>query len=168
MRTITLTPWQLATIVLAILALGLGFWAGSLRSDVGRLQSDLDTANQTISDLRSNASATVYQLIPTDTAPAESSGQAWFSLSGSGVITVFNMPQPGSNEIYQIWYISDDPKHPTPGGTFQVDEHGQGYAIIPADTGGITAIAVSLEPGEGSETPSGPYLLQSDVSEYRG
>lgn len=154
---------------LAVLLLaGMVIWNVNLRNDVADLEGQLDRIGEENSTLRASANATVYQLLPTEDAPPNAHAQAWFSVQGSGVLSVANMPEPGEGSMYQLWYITDSPTNPVPGGTFTVDGTGQGFMLIPADVDGVTSIAVSLEPEGGSAAPTGAILLSSDISDARG
>lgn len=143
-------------------------WNINLRSDVTNLEGEIETVRGENSSLRESANATVYQLLPTEDAPENSHAQAWFSIQGSGVLSVANMPQLEEGSVYQFWYMTDSPTAPVPGGTFTVDGNGQGFMLIPPDVDGVTSIAVSIEPEGGSSTPTGAILLTSEVSEARG
>ncbi len=154
--------------VVALLLLGMTIWIVNLRGDVADLQRDVDRIQGENSTLRASANATVYQLLPTEDAPPNANAQAWFSVQGSGVLSAANLPQPGDGSVYQLWYITDSPTNPVPGGTFSVDRTGQGFMLIPADVDGVTSIAISLEPEGGSASPTGAILLTSDVSDARG
>lgn len=157
----------LAGMVVLLLA-GMVIWNVNLRNDVADLEGQLDRIGEENSTLRASANATVYQLLPTEDAPPNAHAQAWFSVQGSGVLSVANMPEPGEGSMYQLWYITDSPTNPVPGGTFTVDGTGQGFMLIPADVDGVTSIAVSLEPEGGSAAPTGAILLSSDISDARG
>lgn len=152
----------------ALVLLGMTIWVGNLRGDVADLQREVGRIQDQNSTLRASANATVYQLLPTRDAPTNANAQAWFSVQGSGVLSAANLPQPEDGSVYQLWYITDSPTKPVPGGTFSVDRTGQGFMLIPADVDGVTSIAISLEPEGGSASPTGAILLTSDVSDARG
>lgn len=160
--------WPIITGVVLAALLGTMIWNVNLRGDVGALEEDLAAAVNDNASLRESANATVYQLTPTQDGPENAHAQAWFTVQGSGVLSVANMPTPGEGRIYQLWYITDSPTTPIPGGTFPVDGTGQGFMLIPADVGAISSIAISEEPAGGSQAPSGPILLVSEVSGARG
>lgn len=152
----------------ALLLVGMVIWNVNLRNDVSDLEGRLERIQGENSTLRASANATVYQLLPTEDAPPNAHAQAWFSVQGSGVLSVANMPALEEGTVYQLWYIIDSPTNPVPGGTFTVDGTGQGFMLIPADVDGVTSIAISLEPEDGSESPTGAILLSSDISDARG
>ncbi len=155
-----------AALIVALVAMI--FWNISLRNDVGTLEQQIESIRGENSSLRESANATVYQLLPTENAPANAHAQAWFSIQGSGVLSVANLPPLGDGTVYQFWYVTDSPTNPVPGGTFTVDDNGQGFMLIPPDVDGVTSIAISLEPEGGSASPTGAILLTSDVSDARG
>ena len=152
----------------AIALVGMLVWNVNLRGEVQDLRQELDSIRTENSSLRESANATVYQLLPTADAPQNAHAQAWFSIQGSGVLSVANMPPLEDGTTYQFWYVTDSPNAPIPGGTFAVDGNGQGFMLIPADVDGVTSIAVSIEPEGGSSAPTGTILLSSDVSDARG
>lgn len=151
-----------------LLVAGMAIWNVNLRNDVSDLEGRLENVQEENTTLRASANATVYQLLPTQDAPQNAHAQAWFSVQGSGVLSVANMPELVGGTAYQLWYITDSPTNPVPGGTFTVDGTGQGFMLIPADVTGVTSIAVSTEPEGGSSSPTGAILLSSDVSDARG
>ncbi len=143
-------------------------WNINLRGNINALEEQLSSVVIDNAALRENANATVYQLTPTSDAPDNAQAQAWFSVQGSGVLSVANLPVLSEGLSYQLWYSTDSPTTPIPGGTFRVDDTGQGFMLIPSDVGTIASIAITEEPVEGSQAPSGPILLASDVSAARG
>lgn len=164
---IPLLPWSIAS-ALAIAAIVLSIWNVDVRGDRDRVQERLATALQDNAILRQQANATAYQLTRTEQGPANASGTAFFSLSGSGVLTVANLPQPESGRVYQLWYLAGPMNPPIPGGAFATDAQGVGFMLIPSDVGQFNEIGISIEPEGGSAAPTGPMLLTSAVSGARG
>lgn len=160
--------WPVATAVALIALLGMLIWNINLRGDIDGLEQQLSSMVGENASLRESANATVYQLTPTSNGPANAHAQAWFSVQGSGVLSAANLPVLSGGRTYQLWYMTDSPTTPIPGGTFRVDDTGQGFMLIPSDVGVITSIAITEEPVGGSQAPSGPILLASDVSGARG
>lgn len=148
--------------------LGMIIWNVSLRGDVRQVEKELTAATLDAASLRERANATVYQLVSTGEGPDNANGQAWFSVQGSGVLSVANMPVLPEGSTYQLWYGTDSPTSPIPGGTFTVSETGQGFMLIPADVRVISSISITQEPEGGSQTPGSPALLESDVDGARG
>jgi hypothetical protein len=161
-------PFLIASGILAVALVAMVIWNINLRGDVDGLGREIENIRGENTSLRESANATVYQLLPTGDAPTNAHAQAWFSIQGSGVLSVANMPPLEDGTVFQFWYVTDSPNQPVPGGTFTVDGNGQGFMLIPADVDGVTSIAVSIEPEGGSASPTGPILLTSDVSDARG
>jgi Anti-sigma-K factor rskA len=159
---------QALTIAGVALLAAMIVWNLGLRNDVSDLEDRLASVESENATIRASANATVYQLLPTADAPQNANAQAWFSIQGSGVLSVANLPPLKDGTAYQLWYITDSPTNPVPGGTFTVNDTGQGFMLIPADVDGVTSIAVSVEPEGGSASPTGDILLSSDVSDARG
>lgn len=160
--------WPIATGIALVALLGMIVWNVNLRDDVADLNDRLAIATGDLTDLRSRANASVYQLLPTSDAPDNANAQAWFSIQGSGVLSVANLPVLAEGRTYQLWYMTDNPNAPVPGGTFSVDETGQGFMLIPADVTGVTSIAITEEATGGAQEPTGPVLLSSDIDGARG
>lgn len=149
----------LAVIGLGLLAVITTVWAITSHNKVEDLEREA-------AELRASANASIYQLEPTASAPPASQGQVFISLTGSGVVTVSNLPQAGDSEEFRLWFVQDDSATAS-GGTLSVDANGQGFALIPGDTGAYSQIAISLE-SVGSDDPAGTYLLIADVRSGRG
>lgn len=162
------TPWSVVTTIALAALLGMVIWNINLRGDVQDLEQDLAAAETDARALRAQANATVYHLAPSQDGPENAHAQAWFSLQGSGVLSVANMPALPQGRTYQLWYVTDNPNAPIPGGTFAVDENGQAFMLIPADVSGVTSLAISEEPEGGSQQPGGRILLQTDLDGARG
>lgn len=160
--------WPIVTGVSLAALLGMIVWNITLRNDVAELEDNLAAVVGDNAELRSRANATVYQMLPTSDAPQNANAQAWFSVQGSGVLSVANLPPLPEGRTYQLWYMTDNPNAPVPGGTFAVDGNGQGFMLIPVDVTGVTSIAITEEPVGGSQEPSGPVLLASDIEGARG
>lgn len=153
-------PWLLlAAIVLGVLAITTTVWAVRSHAEVESLERE-------IAELRAGAGASVFDLVPTDSAPNAARGQAFINISGSGAVIVSHLPQPGDNEAFFLWYLQEDGTA-TAGGTLHVNENGQGFALIPGDTEHYAQIAISLE-SIGTDAPEGNYLLVADVRLGRG
>lgn len=160
--------WPLVAGICLVFLLGVIIWNLNLRDDIDRLASERDAAVTETASLRQRANATVYHLLPASSGPENANAQAWFSLQGSGVLSVANMPALPEGAVYQLWYGVDGPTSPIPGGTFGVDKTGQGFMLIPADVGIVSSISITQEREGGSQSPTGPVLLESDIDGARG
>jgi len=153
---------------LAVIAAIAVAWGFSMRKEVDDANARADALQAEVDQLRAQANATAYSLSPGPEAPENALGTAFFSLDGSGVITVANLAQAPEGRSYQVWYYPTDEAEPIPGATFTVDEHGTGFMLIPADVGLFTTVTVTLEPEAGVASPSGPVILTGSTGGARG
>lgn len=160
--------WAVVTAIALVALLGMVVWNMALRGDIADRDERLAASTSELADVRSRANATVYQLLPSSDAPDNANAQAWFSIQGSGVLSVANLPPLPEGRTYQLWYMTDNPNAPVPGGTFAVDDTGQGFMLIPTDVSGVTSIAITEEAAGGAQEPTGPVLLSSDIEGARG
>lgn len=158
----------LALLALAALALASGAWAFSLRGDRDDAQTRASELESEIDRLRVQANATAYRLDPSESAPSNAQGTAFFSLSGPGMIAVSNLEQAPEGRGYQVWYYPTAEAEPLPGATFSVDDDGTGFMLIPADVGVFTHISITLEPESGTTSPTGPVILTGSTGGARG
>ena len=162
-------PWPTIVAAIAVvLALVTGFWAFSLRGDVTDLEGDNRALASEVELLRQQANATAYHLAPTGEAPPNATGTAFFSLDGTGVISVSNLAPAPEGRSYQIWYFPSPDAEPLPGAAFTVDANGSGFMLIPADVGLFTDVTITLEPETGSTAPTGPIYLSGSTGGARG
>ena len=82
--------------------------------------------------------------------------------SGSGTISVENLPPTSERSIYQVWIGHDG--QVTPSSTFAIDTDGSGGAEIPEVPPEADQILITREPAGGSQTPRGPQVLSADLS----
>lgn len=156
------------TVLLSLVVFGLGFWAFDQRSNLQGAEAEIARLERELSQLRENADSTSYPMLATPDGPPSASGTAYVSLSGSGVLTVSNLPEPQSGLGYQIWYFPAGGEGAIPGGFITLDADGQGFALLPADATPVATIGISLEPTGGSASPTGPLLLTGSLSGARG
>ena len=108
-----------ALALVTILAVAWGF---TMRQDLDDEQDRIAALQAEIDQLRAQANATAYTLSPTAYAPENALGTAFFSLDGTGVITVSNLAQAPEGRSYQVWYYPTDDAEPIPGAVFEIDE----------------------------------------------
>lgn len=158
-----------ATVALACIGLALitTIWAVVNHNRINSLSTEADNLRDQIATLRENANATAYTFVPTDIAPANVQGVAYVGTSGSGAVAINNLPPAGDSEVYQLWLLGDTNDSAIAAGTLLINQQGQGFALLPANASGYSRIAISLEP-QGSEEPSGAFLLVAEVNPARG
>jgi anti-sigma-K factor RskA len=94
-----------------------------------------------------------------DSAP-QASGFVIISVDGQdGVLVVDALPQLGPEQQYQVWLLHDGDS--TSGGVFSVDESGyRGLRLrAPQSLLWYSAVQVTIEPLDGSATPTGQPVL---------
>lgn len=155
-------------ILLGLVTIGLGFWALSLRADLQAAGHEITRLESEIAQVRASADATTYRLTATPDGPPSASGTAYLSISGSGVLAVANLPVPSAGRGYQLWYFPTGGADPFPGGFVTIDANGQGFSLLPVDVGPVATLGISLEPIQGSTSPTGPMLVTGSLSGARG
>jgi hypothetical protein len=158
------TTVAIACLVLAFITT---VWAVLNHNRISDLDDEVNDLQAQISTLRENANATAFAFVATDIAPANLQGVAYIGTSGSGAVVISNLPPAGDNEVYQLWLLGDGDEGAVAAGTLLTNQQGQGFALLPADAGGYSRIAISLEP-QGSDEPTGAFLLVAEVNPARG
>jgi anti-sigma-K factor RskA len=80
--------------------------------------------------------------------------QAAVKVSGNdGRLTVSNFPAAGDDRVYQVWLIHGK-NAPRSAGLFRVPANGSATFAIPESMKGVDQVAVSVEPGGGSDQPT--------------
>lgn len=165
------SPLPLSTllvIALGVVAVLTSGWAVVLQNRVESLEQHVNQLEDANATLRANANATMYTLERTDIAPPQLAGQVYLNPTGSGVVVVSNLPLPGDNEAYHVWFESEDGASVTRGGALYVSSTGQGFALIPADTMGYARIGISLDSEDANSDTPGAFLLVAEVPTGRG
>lgn len=134
---------------------------------VASLERRLDSASATLASvLDAEGDLTVVRLTATG---AETPGVRfyWNRTTHRGVLRIARLEPAPAGKAYQLWLIKDGIPLPMPA----FNTVGDGSVTLaglemPADTRGVQAIAITLEPEGGSRTPSAvPFLVGSVASE---
>jgi anti-sigma-K factor RskA len=163
------TPTVIGFSLLGLVAIGLFLWALLLQGRINDLENERDDLNAQLAEIRLNANATSYTLVPTTNGPPAATGTFFFSLPDQrGALTVRGLTAAPDGQTYQIWYIDDDEEAPISGPPFTVNS--QGEAAVPLNLNATTfdGIAISLEPASLSNEPTTPYLLQGQLGGAAG
>lgn len=148
------------------LAVGLGAYAYSLRTQIGSLEASLDTARQEAVRSREEAqtarqaAVTAQQyldvLMAADTArvqlsaaaPAPASGRADWSRTRGLSVSVDNLPPTPAGRVYQVWYLTRG--MPVSAGLLRPDASGRLTGLYPVAAGAPDPIGFALtEEAEG-------------------
>jgi anti-sigma-K factor RskA len=81
--------------------------------------------------------------------------------TGKAMLMADDLPPAPAGKAYQLWFIADG-KPPMPGHVFNTNAagHAEMRDQMPEEAMGATVFAVTLEPSNGVNAPTGPkYLL---------
>jgi hypothetical protein len=163
------TPTVIGFSLLGLIAIGLFLWALLLQGRINDVENERDDLNAQLAEIRLNANATSYTLVPTTDGPPAATGTFFFSLPDQrGALTVRGLTPAPDGQTYQIWYIDDDEDVPISGPPFTVNSEGE--AAVPLNLNATTfdGIAISLEPSTLSNVPTTPYLLEGQLGGAAG
>jgi anti-sigma-K factor RskA len=168
----------LAAAAAALVAVGLGWHAMTLRSRVAALEARLEEANaRVVGSERQVADATrglnearvaLAVLASPDLARVDLAGQqaapaargrAFWSRSTGLVFTASNLPQAPAGRTYQLWVVTAEA--PISAGLLEPDAAGRVTAVVMTDPAIAppVAMAVTLEPAGGVPAPTGDKYL---------
>ena len=175
--------FRLMAVLCLIIAGGLGWYAAQQVIVARDLRAELDdatlrerianldaaTSRQLAEELRGRAdtlAALDVTSVDLEGQPgAENAvGRAFLSTSRGVVIAASNMPPLPPGQTYQVWFVL--PEDPVSVGFARVDAAGRLFESLDSasDTAQLIAVAVTMEPEGGVETPSGNVLLLGRMS----
>jgi hypothetical protein len=154
--------------LLGLVAIGLFLWALLLQGRINDLESERDDLNTQLAQIRANANATSYTLVPTTDGPQSATGTFFFSLPDQrGALIVRGLTAPPDGQTYQIWYIDND-EDPLAGPGFEINSQGEAAVPLNLNASTFDSIAISLEPSALSTEPTTPYLLEGQLGGAAG
>ncbi len=166
-----------------IIAGGLGWYAAQKVNEARDLRAQLEDATLRVQEANFDAASSrqlteemrgrADALAALDVTSMELEGQpgaenafgrAYLSMSRGVVITALNMPPLPPGQAYQVWFVL--PEDPVSAGFARVDAAGRLFESLDSapDTAQLLAVAVTMEPEGGVETPSGNVLLLGRAS----
>jgi len=167
-------PWGFQAIAAAVIFVGLivglvVLWRQNLaaRAEVARLSEQIKETSsqldrkQKILQLLTTPGARMAELAGTKEAPAAHGMLAVDGKSGRAVFMAQGLPQAPAGKAYQLWFIAGK-RPPMPGRVFKTDAAGNAMMDeqLSADALEAGTFAVTLEPQNGVQAPTGPmYLL---------
>jgi len=170
-------PW-LAAAAMLLVAIGAGFYAADLRSEVQTLQAQLRVALDRVADgerrvaVALRAAADAEEPLAVLTAPdvrridlagqpvaARASGRAFWSRSRGVVLTAANLPALPPGRTYQLWFVTR--AAPVSIGLVKPDASGAVRRLVDSrgDFPEPVAVAVTIEPDGGVPAPTGDKYL---------
>lgn len=170
----SIVPWAIAAAA-AILATGAILWALAMMGQIDDLQSERDLQDQQLAQMNqereeylAQTPANVYPLVSTTSSQngeSNATGMVYMDPDPNGwggIIAFRNLSQPPSGQVYQLWMITDD--QPTPGPTFMPDADGKAMVQVGGDASGAGAMAITMEPDGGSQTPTTSPVMQGSLT----
>ena len=157
--------WVVAA--LAIIA-GVTLWRQNAQLKTSALESvkffereRLESEKQRrVADILQAPDATGYDILPVKYPAPPPSGRAIYSRERGLVFIASNLKSVPSQKVYELWLI---PKQgaPIPAGVFKPDSRGSATVINPPLPPGVEAkaFAITIEPEEGSSTPTMPIVM---------
>ena len=160
-------PWILGGlgllfgIVSIIAALALAESKNNLEEEIAFQNTQIEELNAQRDEYLQQTTAITWELQPTTLGTPGSGGAVFADPAGlSALITVFGMSPLGNDQTYQVWYVRQDDSS-APGPILTLDSNGGSVAQLTPDLSVYKAVAVTVEPAEGSELPSTNPVLQS-------
>ena len=153
------------------------FEVAALRGRIDELQRGLESASARIADLKTQLSLTsnltlaafspdarVLHLAGLAAAPKASGTVAFSPSSHTAFMQVSGLPPAPADKIYEAWWIGRQ-AGPIRAGLFEAPAEGVAKValIMPPKGEEIVASAVTLEPANGTEKPTGTMYLKGDM-----
>jgi len=131
---------------------------GEALAGVASLQQELALQRDVIARIASPDSQ-AFAISGTEHQPGAHGQLIADSKSGSAVLLVSSLQQLEAGRIYEFWLIKGST--PVAAGLFKVDDNGDAILQVSqnVDPGSYDAIAVSIEPEEGSVQPTGDIVM---------
>jgi anti-sigma-K factor RskA len=148
----------MAAAVLAVLV-GLVVWNLSLQDSNEELRADVRELQGEA--MRADAEGIRTYELQGSGAASEAHGQVMTTAEGPAVLVAQNLPPAPDGQVYEAWVIQDGA--PQPAGLFEPTGE-SAAATIEAPLEGADAVAVTLEPDEGSPMPTSDVLLTAPLA----
>lgn len=112
-----------------------------------------------VSQILSTPGVEQFMLTGEAATPAASGALMFAPGEQLGCLVVTGMPQLAPDQVYQLWLIRGDQR--TSGGTFRVDQTGNGWLLVeqPVTLDRFEAVGITTEPAGGSPGPSSPRII---------
>lgn len=111
-------------------------------------------------DLLASPDARTADLSGTHVAESARARLIYDARTGEAMLTATNLPAAPAGKAYQLWFIADG--KPLPGAVFNADARGRAemHDQIPMEGRRAQIFAVTLEPAEGVQSPTGEMYLK--------
>ena len=131
--------------------------------NAARLQIRLDHANEVVNVLTSPDAKHV--VLTELREPARPSGQvSWLESDGALAFVASGLRSLPAGKSYELWLVPEPGKAPIPAGLFRPSADGTATVVLPPVPAHTQArkFMVTVEPAEGSPTPSLPIVMQGE------
>lgn len=160
-------PW-LAAAAMTLVSVGAIVWALALLGQTHDRAREIRAQATEIAQIRHDANATAFTMSATADGPNAANGTFFFSSrQPQAVLLVQGLKPPAQGRVYQLWYLNGATA-PNPGGTFDIDQNGNGFVVMAPGPGSFTGVALTQEPAGGSTTPTLPILMQGAAGTTAG
>jgi hypothetical protein len=135
------------------------------RTQMTQTQVSAEAASLMMETIK-NPSAVHVALTSTGVNPPPEGRASYVPEKGSLVFIASNLEPLAAYKTYELWLIPADGRDPIPAGTFHPDERGNASVVLPSLPKGVQAKAfgVTIEDGDGSQTPTMPIVLKGAAS----
>ena len=165
-------PWWTLAPVFATIAMalfGILLWRENVqvRRQLGRLQTRFDQQRselagaRRIADVLTARDAAQFTLVDTRSKPQPQGKAIYLQSKGALVFVASNFLPAPPGKAYQLWLVPASGQPPIPAGVFKPDERGSALLAAPPLPAGVEAkaFAITLEPEQGSATPTMPIIM---------
>lgn len=150
-------------------------WAFVLNAQVARLQNQIASLNEQVTEQKQSIDELIRNLPQTDqsdviTVSLKSTeaqprplGQLIANPNDqSAVLVISGLPPLEAGKTYQVWLIGDAP---VSAGLLTVDQNGQSVLIVTSEEaiGSFNSLGISIEPEGGSTEPTGEIVVLSEL-----
>ncbi|HEX3682072.1 MAG TPA: anti-sigma factor [Bryobacteraceae bacterium] len=157
--------WSFAVVALAAACLALVAFSVTSRVAMQRMQAQLAGLTQERNQLRSaveilsRPETRTVEFGRTENVPH---GRVLVNRTGGFVFVGSQLPPLGGDRTFELWLVPASGAAPTPAGLFRPDQSGNSVHVssLAVDARTTTAVAVSVEPQQGSSAPTTkPFLI---------
>jgi hypothetical protein len=148
------------TATAVVIALGLGAWSVHLTGRISKAERQQANTAELISAVSVPSSKIVPLALP-GSASATAPVAAVYVPGRAHLFVVGNLPLPRPDRVYQVW-LGKEGRFAS-GGTFVPDHTGVVMVRVPADGAAYDHVLITEEPGNGSASPSGERVAESDL-----
>jgi anti-sigma-K factor RskA len=137
---------------------------GQAREEVARASENLARERET-RELISAPEARIMALNGTEMATRARAKFVYDRTSGRAMLMADDLPPAPAGKAYQLWFIAEG-KPPMPGHVFNTNAegHAEMREQLPEEARGANTFAVTLEPSNGVQAPTGPMYLKGAAS----